>query len=460
MRLYLNGERSRLKPLIQRGYRGDAMLTEEENRRLTLTGPQTPMGKLFREYWQPALLSRELEPRGAPRRIKILGEDFIAFRDGDGRAGVVEPRCSHRGANLFFGRGEHAGLRCAYHGWQFDVQGNCLDIPTSTEKIAESLKPKAAINSLAVQESCDMVWVHFGTPESGPPEFDFGDLPPEHYFVSKKFQQCNWAQAVEGGIDTAHFSYLHANIEDGERTGLMPSQGQNEPPETGRYRWMIEDATPQFTILEHDAGLVMCAARKADNNQLYWRITQFMMPNHSMAPNSFPGDNHVGNTWVPVDDHSCWIYCYVYNPERPLSANERTAYEKGLGIFAEVDEDFFPIRRRENDYLIDREAQQTTNFTGITGISEQDAAIADSQGLIADRTRELLGQTDLGVVKFRRLMFDALDTLESGRKPRGAGQSSAYRVRSGDAMSDANGVGLEVAQQRFGDLAGVALRNS
>ena len=406
------------------------------------------------------MLSRELQAGGAPKRLKILGEDFIAFRDGAGRAGVIDPRCPHRGADLFFGRNEHAGLRCAYHGWQFDVHGTCLDIPTATPKVAASLKPKAAVPTLQVRESADMIWVHFGTPAGGTPQLDFTDLPCDHYFVSKKFQQCNWAQAVEGGIDTAHFSYLHANLDNGERVGLMPSQGVNEPPENGRYRWMIEDATPQFTILEHDAGLVMCAARQADNGQLYWRITQFMMPNHSMAPNSFPGDNHVGNTWVPVDDHSCWIFCYAYNPERPLSERERAAYARGLGIFAEVDENFVPIRRRENDYLIDRKAQQTTNFTGISGISEQDAAIADSQGLIADRTRELLGQTDLGVVRFRRLMFDALEASAKGEMPRGVDNPAAYRVRSGDAMSKPEAPALEVATQRFGNLAGTSLRNA
>lgn len=435
------------------------MLTEAENRRLTLTGPGTPMGNLFRQYWHPVLLSRELKPGGAPKRVKVLGEDYLAFRDGEGRAGVIEPRCSHRGAGLFFGRNEQQGLRCAYHGWQFDVQGRCIDIPTAPDNIADKLKPKAALKKLEAQESCDMIWVHFGKPQQMMPLLDFADLAPDHYFVSKKLQQCNWAQAVEGGIDTAHFSYLHANIDDGERVGLMPSQGVNEPPSNGRYRWMIEDATPQFSVLEHESGLVMCAARQADNDQLYWRITQFMMPNHSMAPNSFPGDNHVGNTWVPIDDHSCWIFCYAYNPERPLSEGERAAYAKGFGIFAEVDEDFVPIRRRENDYLIDREAQQTINFTGIMGISEQDAAIADSQGLIADRTRELLGQTDLGLVSFRRLMLDAIDGLEKGVKPRGVDNPEAYRVRSGDAMSAPDAKGLDVASDRFGDLAGRSLRN-
>lgn len=434
------------------------MLTQEENERLTLTGPGTPMGQVFRQYWMPALLSRELEPEGPPKSLRILGEEFIAFRDGEGRVGVVEPRCPHRGAHLFFGRGEACGLRCAYHGWQFDTDGNCIDVPTASDKVAESIKPKAKLQSLTVQESLGLIWVHFGAHPGPVPQLDFAGLPEDHYFVSKKLQQCNWAQAVEGGIDTAHFSYLHANIAEGERVGLRPSQGVNEPPENGRYRWMIEDSAPRFTVLDHDAGLVMCAARHADDDQDYWRLTQFMMPNHSMAPNSFPGDNHSGNTWVPIDDQSCWIFCYSYNPERPLTENERKAFANGFGIFAEVDEDYVPVRRRENNYLIDRDMQKHSNFTGIAGISEQDQAIADSQGLIADRSRELLGQTDLGVVRFRKLMLDSAEEVLRGESPRGADQPQAYAVRSGDAMSETDAPALTVVSQRFGDMGGVNLR--
>ncbi|MFT7651918.1 MAG: phthalate 4,5-dioxygenase oxygenase subunit [Candidatus Azotimanducaceae bacterium] len=435
------------------------MLTQEDNRRLTETGPNTEMGLLFRQYWQPALLSRELVAAGPPRRVRILGEDFIAFRNGAGKVGVVSPRCPHRGADLYFGRNEACGLRCAYHGWQFDVNGECIDVPTAGEEQAEKIKSKAKIMNLTVREQGDLVWVFFGEPVTDVPNFDFMTLPAEHYFVSKKLQQCNWAQAVEGGVDTAHFSFLHANITDGERSGLMPSEGVNEPPETGRYRWMIEDSAPQFTVLEHDAGMLLCAARKADSGERYWRLTQFLMPNHSMAPNSFPGDNHSGNTWVPIDDQSCWIYCYVYNPERPLTSHERKRYAAGFGIFAEVDEEYVPIRRRENEYLLDRELQQHGTFTGIIGVSEQDAAIADSQGLIADRSQELLGQTDLGIVRFRQQMFRALDDMTANTAPRGSTSSKAFCVRSGDAMSATHVPALDVARDRFGLLVGTNLHD-
>ena len=231
---------------------------------------------------------------------------------------------------------------------------------------------------------------------------------------------------VRGGLDTAHFSYLHAGIRGGEKVGLHETAssrshnpGDNEPPSVARFRWLIEDGRPQFSVLEHDAGLLLCAARHADDGQLYWRMTQFLMPNHSLAPGNFAEDNNLGNTWVPIDDVSCWIFCYCWNPDRPLTQKETERFNRGWGVFSEVDADYVPIRRRENDYLIDRTLQREVSFTGIRGISEQDQAIADSQGLIADRTRELLGQTDLGVVRFRNLALAAASDVAAGKTPKG-----------------------------------------
>jgi phenylpropionate dioxygenase-like ring-hydroxylating dioxygenase large terminal subunit len=416
------------------------------------------MGRVFRCYWQPALLSGELEPDGAPKRIRLLGEEYVAFRNSSGEVGVIEPVCSHRGANLFFGRNESDGLRCVYHGWKFNIRGECVDLPTATAEVADRVKQKAAIRALPVAEWGDIIWVYPGEGEPPQlPQFEFATLPESHRFVSKKFQQCNWAQAVEGGLDTAHFSYLHANIDNGEKASLMPGDGINEPPSVARFRWLIEDGMPKFTIMKHDAGLILGASRKADDDAVYWRLTQFLMPNHSLAPNTFPGEMYQGNTWIPVDDQSCWIFCYAWNPERPLTEQERSQYSKGFGIFAEVDEHFVPIRNRDNDYLIDRSRQKSASFTGIDGISEQDAAIADSQGLIADRTRELLGQTDLGIVRFRQMALEATAAVDEGRRPHGVDAAAAYRVRSGDAMAEASTPLREVLDGRFGEQAGHSL---
>ena len=438
------------------------MLTAEENETLTRTGSGTPMGSVFRRYWMPALLSRELPaPDCPPVRLKLLGEDFVAFRDTDGRVGIVEPRCPHRGANLFFGRNEACGLRCAYHGWKFDVAGRCVDIPNVVPGVAERLKPKAGIRALATAESGDIIWAYFG--DSGGltpplPDFEFAAVPPSHRFVGKKLQQCNWAQACEGGLDTAHFSYLHAGINEGRKVGLhevgrvaAPTDGDVEPPRLARFRWMIEDGAPRFSVLNHGAGLLLCAARNADQDNVYWRMTQFLMPNHSLTPGSLPEDTSFANTWVPIDEVSCWIFCYAWHPNRAIGERERQRLAAGSGIFAETDDAFVPIRRRENDYLLDRELQRTRSFSGIAGISEQDQAIADSQGLIADRCRELLCQTDLGVVRFRELVLDAARSVAAGATPLGADDPGAYRVRSGDAVAPADTSIEDVVRGRFGE---------
>ncbi|MCY3819744.1 MAG: Rieske 2Fe-2S domain-containing protein [Gammaproteobacteria bacterium] len=442
------------------------MLSSEDNARLTRTGPDTPMGNVFRAYWMPALLSSELpEPDCPPKRVRLLGEDFVAFRDTRGRVGIVEPVCPHRGANLFFGRVADCGIRCSYHGWKFDHRGNCLEIPTLAPEAEERVRPRAAIRALEARESGDVIWAYMGDgPAPELPRFEFAEVPPEHRFVSKKLQQCNWAQACEGGLDTAHFSYLHAGIRDGERVGLHEvsgprsgATGDNEPPSMARFRWLIEDGRPQFTVLEHDAGLLLCASRQADGDQLYWRMTQFLMPNHSLAPGNFPDENNLGNTWVPIDDVSCWIFCYCWNPDRPLTEKETERLSRGWGVFPEMEADYVPLRRRENDYLIDRTLQRESSFTGIRGISEQDQAIADSQGLIADRTRELLGQTDLGVVRFRNMVLAAASGVEEGKTPKGADCPDAYLVRSGDFVAPADAPVSDVVKSRFGTMSGVGV---
>lgn len=409
----------------------------------------------------PALLSRELpHPDCPPVRLTLLSENFVAFRDTNGKVGIVEPRCPHRGADLFYGRSEECGLRCIYHGWKFDRKGECVDIPNATEEVATRLKPRAHINTLQVEEKGDVIWAYFGESPPPLPDFEYLAVPAEQRFVSKKFQQCNWAQAVEGGLDTSHFSYLHAGIFNGEKASLLDAgkrptvRGENEPANQARLRWLIEDGAPHFTVLSHDAGLLLCAARTADDGGTYWRMTQYLLPNHSLTPGNFPEETSLMNTWVPIDDESCWIFCYAWHPEKEITERQRQRFLSGNGLFAEVDENYMPIRRRENDYLIDRDLQRTTNFTGIANISEQDQAVADSQGRVADRTKELLVQTDLGVTRFRSTVLNECTIANDGGIPKGVDNPSAYRVRSGDYVS-LNAQSLEnVIYARFGEYAG------
>ena len=432
------------------------MLTLAENRLLTQTGDETPMGQYFRQFMQPIALSRELpEPDCAPIRLTILGESLIAFRDSLGRVGLVEPTCPHRGADLFYGRNEACGLRCIYHGWKFDIHGKAVDLPNVPP--GSGYHETMRIRAYPTAEFGEMVWAYLGPALQGEPsmpavpQLEFGLVPDSHRYVTKRLQQCNWAQSIEGALDTAHFSFLHMPA-----PSVASNENPDAPADARRLRWIREDPMPRFSIIEHDVGFVVGAARHADANDLYWRITQFMLPAHSSTPSTLPGENHFGYTWVPIDDESCWIYTYAWNPVRPITLQEREKLEQGHGVVGEVGPDFRPIRNRANHYLLDRREQRHHSFTGVRGLAEQDAMVQDSQGLIADRTREHLTATDAAIVRFRRAVMGGARSLQAGQAPAAADKPEAYRLRSGSWVA-AEGVPFEaVMQERFGDPVGKA----
>jgi phenylpropionate dioxygenase-like ring-hydroxylating dioxygenase large terminal subunit len=430
------------------------MLSADDNELLTRTGSGTPMGTYFRRFWQPVLLAQELPERdGPPVRVKVLGEDLVAFRDSTGRVGLVEPVCPHRGANLFFGRNEACGLRCAYHGWKFDVDGGCVDMPTMPP--ASRFRDKVRVRAYPTREWGDLVWAYLGPRDREPPlpEMEFAArLPPSHRFVSKKLQQCNWAQACEGALDTAHFSFLHMPVwsaPDGIDAAVRRSSVDQQ-----RTQWMRDDPRPEFTVVAHEVGFVAGAARKADGDDLYWRVAQFMLPNHALTPNAFPGENIHGQTWVPITDEQCWVFCYTWNPGRPITEDERRAFRAGRSVHAQVDERWVPLRNRDNDYLVDRQVQRHKTFTGIEGVSEQDAMIQDSQGLIADRTREHLGPTDLAIIEFRTLMLRGARDLARGVEPAAARTAAGYRLRGGSIVAPRSLSFADTMRRRFGDPLG------
>jgi phenylpropionate dioxygenase-like ring-hydroxylating dioxygenase large terminal subunit len=428
------------------------VLSAADNELLTRTGAGTPMGALFRHFWLPVALSQELPaPDGPPLRLRVLGEELIAFRDTEGRVGVLDPRCPHRGASLFFGRNEECGLRCAYHGWKFDVEGRCVDLPTLPPESGFRTRVRAGAHP--TREWGDLVWAYLGPgPAPALPELEFAVLPAAHRFVSKKLQQCNWAQACEGALDTAHFSFLHMPVWSAE-AAVDAAVGRSSV-DRERTRWMRDDPRPEFEVLRHDVGFVAGAARKADGDDRYWRIAQYMLPSHALAPNALPGENIHGQTWVPISDEACWVYCYTWNPDRPLTEAERAGYRAGRTVHAAVDARWVPLRNRDNDYLIDREDQKRRTFTGIQGVSEQDAMIQDSQGFIADRTREHLGPTDAAVIEFRRQILEAARALQAGVQPAAARAAAAYRVRGGSLVAPATLGFTDVMTRRFGDPLG------
>ncbi|MDP3137402.1 MAG: Rieske 2Fe-2S domain-containing protein, partial [Burkholderiaceae bacterium] len=258
------------------------MLSRQDNERLTRTGPGTPMGALFRSFWIPVLLSREIaEPDCPPVRVKVMGEDLIAFRDSTGRPALVDPVCPHRGASLFFGRNEGGGIRCAYHGWKFDAEGRCMDLPSMPSDT--SYREKMRLTAYPARDWGGLVWAYMGPLGEGEappplPQMEFALLPPENVFVTKKYQECNWAQACEGGLDTAHFSFLHMDTTTDADRLLKVMKGAEAGGQSDRLRWLQQDGMPRFTVHAHPAGLVLGAARNADEGRLYWRVSQFLMP--------------------------------------------------------------------------------------------------------------------------------------------------------------------------------------
>ncbi len=437
------------------------MLSQDDNRLLTRSGPGTPMGALLRRFWMPVLLAEEAPgPDREPKRVTVLGEPLLIFRDSDGRLGLVDRRCPHRGADLYYGRNESCGLRCVYHGWKFDVDGNCLDLPTAPA--GSRFKEKIKLTAYPTREAGGIIWAYMG-PSTGHlpevPKHEFTLLPEPHVYVSKKWQECNWVQSLEGGIDTAHLSFLHmpAPSRDeaaAERSSEISRAALSDQDGDHRVRWVRDDPCPRFTVLPHAAGLLLGAARKADGEDIYWRTTQFLMPNHAYAPNAFKGETQHGQTWVPIDDVSCWIYTYSWNSERPLTGDERAKFAAGFSIHSEVDEAYRPLRRMENDYLIDREDQRRNSYTGIVGVSEQDAAIQNSQGPIVDRSREHLGETDVGIIEFRKLMLGSARALEAGEEPPSAGAADGYAVQCGGAVAHRDVPLEEVMRKRFGHETG------
>ncbi len=307
------------------------MLRAEDNKFLTESGAGTGMGELLRRFWLPVLLSAELpEPDCPPKKIVVMGEELLAFRDSRGVVGVIDQYCPHRGANLWLGRNEECGIRCVYHGWKFDTDGRCVDMPTSYPDL--NAKDLIRIKSYPVREWGDMVWAYMGPAGEVPelPDLEMALVPASHRYVSKKWQDCNWVQALEGSIDTAHFTFAHLSF-DKEENEILDIKKHFVNPiarmSSDHMRWIAEDPRPVIKINPHEAGLTIAGGRLTGSDNIYWRIAQFLMPVHAYAPSAMPGESIFGQSFIPVTDTNCWIYTYAWNPERPLTEAEREAYD-------------------------------------------------------------------------------------------------------------------------------------
>jgi phenylpropionate dioxygenase-like ring-hydroxylating dioxygenase large terminal subunit len=401
------------------------MLSRNDNELLTRVGRGTPMGELLRRFWFPALLEAELPtPDGPPVRLRLLGEDLVAFRDSDGRIGILDAYCAHRRAQLFFGRNEERGLRCAYHGWKYDAEGRCIDMPS--EPPQTRCMDRIRLKAYRSATRGGVVWVYMGPPEFAAelPDFEWVRLPEPQRTVTKRLQQCNWAQAVEGGIDSSHISFLHSRSD--RELEAKPDQPRNP--------YHALDRHPVFEVDERDHGLAIAARRNAEESSYYWRITQFLLPFYTLIPpvGSFrdsSGEPYSGHAWVPIDDEHTWTWSFSASPDRPYTEAERAFHGGRNGMWGPVDEHYRPLLNKANDYLLDRERQRTGNFTGIEGIPNQDAAVQESMGPIVDRSLEHLGTSDVGIARFRRLLLRLARDLADGEAPRAAQHGRVYGVR-------------------------------
>jgi phthalate 4,5-dioxygenase len=409
------------------------MLSREENQLLTQTTSGTPAGGYFRRYWLPALLASELPaPDCPPVRVRLLGEDLIAFRDSQGQIGILDEFCPHRRASLFWGRNEECGLRCVYHGWKFDVKGRCVDMPNEPPEYGFSNKVRAT--AYAAREYGGVIWAYLGPKEFSPelPKLEWARVPESHRYVSKRLQDTNYLQAVEGGIDSSHSNFLHASVDAFRLTDSYVEKVKNSSSLRAKYH--ILDKAPRFSVHKTDYGLIIAVRRNAEEDTYYWRLTQFLLPSHTIIPYQ-PGFSIHGHCWVPRDDQTCWVWTISWNPDAPLSGEEWEAIRNETFVHAQVDPvTFRPLRNKDNNYLIDRQSQDADSMTGIHGFAAQDQAIQESMGPLVDRTREHLGTSDTAIVAMRKLLLEEIRGLGRGREPFAAQRGDLYWVRSASLL--------------------------
>ena len=393
------------------------MLTSEENELLCRVEGDAPMGQLMRRHWTPVCLIEEVsDPDGTPVKARVLGENLVVFRDTDGRVGVLDEACPHRRASLVFGRNEEGGLRCLYHGWKMDAEGNVLEM--ASEPAASGMVDKVKHRAYPVKEWGGMVWAWFG-PQDSVPDFSPPAWAPNcdvRVSIAKVLLPCNWAQILEGAIDSAHSSSLHSS-------DMVPARVDGAKATGKTWLRPSTDKAPRLQVQRGGYGFRYAALRRPIHNAAthdYVRSTVFVAPATALIP---PNNLYnVANVNVPMDDTNTAFYFIAWgHPEQtPETETWRRFLRQTVGV--DLDETYRPLRSIDNRFWQDRQAMKAGNFTGISGFPNQDVAMWLTMGPIASRGDERLGASDLAIVEFRRQMVDAVRAFQRGEAAIGTGQ--------------------------------------
>jgi phthalate 4,5-dioxygenase oxygenase subunit len=420
------------------------VLSKTDNEYLSRIGPGTPMGHFMRQYWMPAIRSDELpSPDCPPLRVRLLGESLIGFRMTSGEIGLIQNSCPHRGASLFFGRNEEDGLRCVYHGWKFDATGACVDMPS--EPAESNFKSKVRAVAYPCIERNGIIWAYMGPREVPPPlpDIEANLMVSDPLRISVIHRPCNWMQGWEGEMDTVHAAFLHygaVKIED-----TLPGSFDY---------YQFKERSPRFNVIDTDVGVSYGAYREAEGDTYYWRTAHMLFPFYAMIPSGTLGEDVKIGAYVPMDDeHTLHWEIFVRGVRNTMtqrSAGAQAAAGSAASGAPQHRPGYHPnatdwygrfnmVQNKENDYLIDREAQSTwKSFTGIPGVRQQDMAVTESMGPIYDRSREHLGTTDALIIKTRRKLIATAKALENGVNPPGVDDPKLYRMRSGEIVLPKN----------------------
>jgi phenylpropionate dioxygenase-like ring-hydroxylating dioxygenase large terminal subunit len=420
------------------------MLSVDDNEVLCRVGAGTPTGDLMRQYWIPALKSDELPVADCPPlRIKLLGEELIAFRATSGAIGIIQNACPHRGASMFFGRNEEEGLRCVYHGWKFDVTGACVDMPS--EPAESNFKNKVRTKAYPVLEKNGIVWTYMGPREVPPPLPDFEcNLVGEGVVRSMlTMRECNYMQALEGDIDTSHLCFLHLGANNWE------------DQEAGSFEYYaLKDRAPRYDVIDTPFGTSYGAYRPAEEDTYYWRVAHFLFPFYTMIPSGKLGEQILVRAWVPLDDENTmyWGMLIRFEADSPrVLRNQPPAARRDNGLVPNTTDCLGRFRLRQNasnDYEIDREKQaQGINYTGLDNVPLEDQAITESMGTIYRRNQEHLGTSDVMIIRTRRRLINAAKAMrEHGTTPPGVDNPELYRIRSGGIILPRSADWIETTQ--------------